>query len=186
MTIETPAYTVERRDGPVEIRSYQGYILAQVDVKADYDEALSIGFRTLAHYIIGHNRKRSDIAMTEPVSEELISSPEKIPRAAPVTREIAGDRLYRISFTMPSQYTLQTLPEPEDRTIQFREVKNRRFAALRFSGRVNEHLEQEKTDELKKWLAANGIKPRSNFIVAQYDHPAIPGFVRRNEIIVDI
>ncbi|MGA2677284.1 MAG: hypothetical protein ABSE83_10365 [Methanobacterium sp.] len=30
------------------------------------------------------------------------------------------------------------------------------------------------------------IKPKSNFIVAQYNNPLVPGFLRKNEIIVQI
>lgn len=220
MVTESPSYTVESRDGDVEIRKYKDYLLAQVDVKVDYDEAMGIGFRTLAHYIFGGNRRRSDIPMATPVSEEIISGhqkipmttpvmeelltepekihmatpvvqealkgPEQIPRGMPVTEEKTDELVYRISFTMPSQYTLETLPEPEDKSIMFREVKDQRAAVLRFSGRVRESLEQEKIEELKFWLARHGIEPRSNFVVAQYNHPAIPGFLRRNEIIVTI
>ena len=124
--------------------------------------------------------------MTVPVTEEVLDESEKIAMTVPVTEENAGSEIYRISFTMPSKYSLETLPEPEDKRIKFKEEKNQRMGVIKFSGRVNEKLSQEKIEELKKLLNKNSIKAKSNFIVAQYNHPAVPGFLRRNEIIVKI
>ncbi len=216
--VKSPEYTVEKKEDKVEIRRYPDYLLAQVDVSAEFDDAIGVGFSILAHYIFGGNKKRSSIPMTTPVTDETISSekiamtapvteeavekPEKIPMAAPVIQEEVAEsekiamtapvteeeveKVYRISFTMPANYTLETLPEPEDKRIKFKEVENQRTAVLRFSGRVKEKLAREKIQELKNWLQKNDIKPKSGFIVAQYNNPAVPGFLRRNEIIVEI
>ncbi|MGB9371731.1 MAG: heme-binding protein [Halobacteriota archaeon] len=188
--IETPPYKVEKKGDSIEIRTYAAYILAQVDVESDFDGALRNGFEILAHYIFGGNRKKEPISMTAPVSEEIpmvapVTS-EKISMTAPVTEEQAGERAHRISFAMPSRFTLETLPEPLDKRITFKVVESRRTAAIRFSGRVHEKLAGQKTEELTDWLARNGIEPKSNFVVALYNPPFIPGIFRRNEIIVDI
>jgi DNA gyrase inhibitor GyrI len=87
---------------------------------------------------------------------------------------------------MPQDYTLETLPEPNDHRIMFKEIKNQRVAVLRFSGRVKEKMAYEKIETLRQWLDKKSLSPQSNFIVAQYNNPAIPGFLRRNEIIVEI
>ena len=105
---------------------------------------------------------------------------------APVTEEQAGEGVYRVSFAMPSRFTIETLPEPQDTRITFKVVEGRRTAAIRFSGRVHEQLALQKTEELRAWLLRNGIVPKSNFVVALYNPPFIPGIFRRNEIIVDI
>ena len=200
---ESPTYILERKDEKFEIRKYPDYILAQVDVEADFDSAIGIGFSILANYIFGGNKKRKSIPMTSPVSEEKIEGSEKIPMAAPVTQEplngsekitmtvpvieeSAGENIQRISFTMPSKYTLETLPEPDSDRIKFKAVKNQRTAVLRFSGRVKKKLAMEKMEEMTVWLKKNHLKPKSNFIVAQYNNPAVPGFFRRNEILVEI
>ncbi len=200
---ESPSYKVEKKDGNFEIREYDDYILAQVDVEADYRNALGMGFSILANYIFGGNKKKSKIPMTTPVAgvnvsgsekitmtvpvtEESVSGSEKITMTVPVTEEKAGKEIYRISFTMPSKYTLETLPDPDDGRIKFKEEKNQRMAVIRFSGRAKEELSTKKINELKIWLDKNNIEPRSNFIVAQYNHPAVPGFLRKNEIIVKI
>lgn len=198
---ESPAYLLESKEDNFEIRRYPDYLLAQVDVEADFDGAIGIGFSILANYIFGANKKRSSIPMTTPVSMEKILGSEKIPMAAPVTQEVPSERInmavpvteekqedniHRISFTMPQNYTLETLPEPNDHRIIFKEIKNQRVAVLRFSGRVKEKMVYGKIDKLREWLNEKGISPQSNFIVAQYNHPAVPGFLRRNEIIVEI
>jgi len=197
MAIETPLYTVEKKEDSFEIRAYSSYILAQVDVESDFDGALRNGFEILAHYIFGGNRKKESIAMTAPVSEETVPDSEEIPMmapvtsekismTAPVTEEQAGERAHRISFAMPSKFTLETLPEPQDTRITFKVVESRRTAAIRFPGRVHDKLATQKTEELRAWLSRNGIEPKSNFVVALYNPPFIPGIFRRNEIIVDI
>jgi hypothetical protein len=63
---------------------------------------------------------------------------------------------------------------------------SRRTATIRFAGRVHEKLATEKTEEFKAWLSKNGLTPKSNFVVVLYNPPFIPGFLRRNEIIMDI
>ncbi len=178
---ETLAYDVEQKDGSFEMRKYGHYILAQVDIEASFDKAIVKGFRILANYIFGGNKKRSQIAMTAPVVEES----EKIEMTTPVTEEREGN-FQRISFAMPSKYTIDSLPEPDDKRIHFKEFKNQETAVLRFKGRVKEKLATEMVEELKRWLYKNHIEPKSNFMVAQYNHPAVPGFLRRNEIIVEI
>lgn len=174
---------------------------------ADYDQAIGMGFSILATYIFGGNKKSHKISMNAPVSGENISNSEKIPMtapvteeavevvggesenipmAAPVTEEESGEHTYRISFTLPSKYTLDTLPIPDDERIKFKEIRNQKMAVLRFKGRVNHKLATEEMAELKKWLLKNNIKPKSNFIIAQYNNPAVPGFFRRNEVMVEI
>jgi len=195
--VETPSYKLEKKEDGFEIRTYAAYILAQVDVESDFDGALRNGFEILAHYIFGGNRKKESISMTAPVSEEKVSGSEEIPMmapvtsekismTAPVTEEQAGERVHRISFAMPSRFTLETLPEPLDKRITFTVVESRKTAATRFSGRVHEKLAAQKTEELSDWLVRNGIVPNSNFVVALYNPPFIPGIFRRNEIILDI
>ena len=195
--VETPSYKLEKKEDGFEIRTYAAYILAQVDVESDFDGALRNGFEILAHYIFGGNRKKESISMTAPVSEEKVSGSEEIPMmapvtsekismTAPVTEEQAGERVHRVSFAMPSRFTLETLPEPLDKRITFTVVESRKTAATRFSGRVHEKLAAQKTEELSDWLVRNGIVPKSNFVVALYNPPFIPGIFRRNEIILDI
>lgn len=198
---ETLSYEVEKKETNFEIRKYSDHVMAHVDVDAPFDDAMNIGFRILAGYIFGNNKKRSNIemtvpveeerrssekiSMTSPITEETLKESEKIRMTTPVTEE-ATENIHRISFVMPSKYSLDTLPEPEDSRIKFEEVNEVRMAALRFKGRVKEKLANEKIEQMKDWLKEHDITPKSNFIVAQYNNPAVPGFLRRNEILVEI
>lgn len=76
------------------------------------------------------------IPMALPVTQEPLKESEKIAMTVPVIEEASGEKIHRISFTMPSKYTLETLPEPDDERINFKEVKNQKTAVLRFSGRL--------------------------------------------------
>lgn len=130
--------------------------------------------------------KSEKIPMAAPVTQESSEDSEKISMTAPVSEETYGKKIHRISFTMPSKYTLETLPEPDDPRIKFKEVKNQKTAVLRFFRRVKKKLAYEKMEEMRKLLSKKNLNPISNFIVAQYNNPAVPGFLRRNEILFEV
>jgi hypothetical protein len=186
MSTEQPAYVTLRINGDFETRRYNGYIMAMVEVRSDFDDALNRGFRALFNYIAGHNKTRAKIPMTIPVTEEIVQSSEQIPMTAPITSEEVDEGTYRIAFVMPGRYTLDTLPEPDDRDIHFIEVPEHEAAVISFSGHSHESKVQEKIKELSDWLRENNLTPKSAYRLARYDPPWVLGFLRHNEIIVDI
>jgi hypothetical protein len=186
--VKEPSYRIMKEDGKVEIREYQPYIMAQVAGTGDFQGAMYSGFMKLFNYISGKNTNRSKIKMTVPVTEEQVTdvtASEKIPMTAPVTQERSGN-MYIISFIMPENYNMDTLPVPEDRSITFRQVPAHKSAVLKFSGRMKQDLADKKIAELTAYLAKNGLEAKSNFLMAQYNPPWIPGFMRRNEVIVQV
>jgi len=186
MSIETPQYDILKKDGNFEIRKYQEYINASVEIESDYENALGEGFRILADYIFGNNRAKTNIEMTAPVTERAAGS-KKIEMTAPVTSAKVGEgKRYLISFTMPAKYTLESLPEPTNKTIFIHKVEPHKAAVLKFSGYINEKSTLRKTQEMEAWLKKNSLQAKSGFIVAQYNPPWIPGPFRRNEIIADL
>lgn len=183
---ETLGYNILQQDGDIELRQYNSYILAQVESISDMKDATYSGFMKLFNYISGNNINKAKIAMTIPVTEEQVSVSQKIPMTAPVTTEKSSGNAYVTSFVMPSNYTIETLPEPKDKGITFKQVPEHRAAVITFHGRMNESLAEKKIEILKQWLAKNDLKPKSNYIMAQFNPPWIPGFMRKNEIIVEI
>ena len=132
MAIQEPKYTVAKKDSDIEIRLYEPFIVAETVVDTtDFDEASNEGFRRLAGYIFGGNKVRQKIAMTSPVITE---QSKKIAMTAPVETERRGSSV-RIAFTMPSEFTLETLPVPNDSSVTLRQVPGRKLAVIRFSGR---------------------------------------------------
>ena len=130
--IEEPSYTlIEKRDG-YEIREYASYIVAEVEVDGDMRTALSSGFRQLAGYIFGGNTAKTSISMTAPVMDTMRAS-ENIAMTAPVMDRLSNTGMHIVAFTMPSQYTLATLPKPDNTNIHFRTVDKSRRAVLRYS-----------------------------------------------------
>ena len=186
MSAEEPASVTLRRNGDFETRRYNGYIVAQVEVRSDFDDALTRGFRALFNYINGGNKIRSKIPMAVPVTEEIVQRPEQIPMTALVTSEKVVEGLYRVFFIMPGKYTLDTLPEPDDREVHFIEVPEHEVAVINFSGHSHERKVQEKIKELSEWLRENNLTPKSAYRLARYDPPWVLGFMRHNEIMVDI
>ena len=178
---ESPNYRVADTIEAVEIRDYEPYVVAEADVDGTIEEAGNQGFRILAKYIFGDNRGNTKVAMTAPVSQERARS-EKIAMTAPVTQERAGDR-FTIQFMMPTKYTIETLPKPNDARIRFREIEGRRLAAIQYSGRWTEQNYQEHLDELVQTLRRYGYDPVGEPVWARYDPPFKPWFMRRNEIL---
>lgn len=186
MAIEIPKYKVLKKERVFEIRQYDTYITASVKVdEKDYNNATNQGFRYIADYIFGNNTKKSNISMTAPVLQEEKSTSEKIAMTVPVS--IAKDEnIYKISFVMPSKYTLETLPVPNNRKVFLTKVPTFKAAVISFSGLVNEKIINKKTEELKKWVKQQKLKDTNLIQTARYNPPWTLWFLRRNEIIMKI
>ncbi len=178
---DSPKYSVVRTLGDVEIREYLPYLVAETMVDGNPDSAGNQGFRILAKYIFGNNRGSRKIAMTAPVSQEKVEG-MKIAMTSPVTQEKAGQQ-YMIQFMMPSEYSLEQLPEPNDSRITIRQIPSRSFAALRYSGTWSQRNYQKHLTLLLDALRAAGYEPIGEPIWARYDAPFKPWFLRRNEIL---
>ena len=119
MAIEEPKFTVSLHEGAFETRDYPAVVAAEVTVTGDQKGAASKGFRLLAGYIFGGNTRRQSIAMTAPVAQERAG--EKIAMTAPVT-QTPSDGAWVVRFTMPSRYSLATLPQPNDPRVKLRNI----------------------------------------------------------------
>ena len=185
MATEEPEYTVIEQSGAFELRSYSPMILAETRVPGSMDDASSAGFRLIADYIFGNNTSRDGgnekISMTAPVTMEPAS--EKISMTAPVSIE-QEDGQWRVHFVMPSQYTMETLPRPNNPAVTLREVPARNNAVIRFSGFTGEDKIAAKTAELMTWLDNKGITPIGQPELARYNPPWTLPFLRRNEVMV--
>ena len=185
MAAEEPAYTLVERMGSIEIRDYPALIHAEVSVPGDRQEAMRRGFQPLANYIFGGNQPQSEIAMTAPVTSSR--SGQSIAMTAPVTSERpeAGGA-WTVSFIMPSEWTMQTLPAANDPRVRLRQAPPRRVAVVQFSGVMNERRSERHLAELEAFLDERGLKAQGEPVYAAYDPPWIPGPFRRNEIWIEI
>ena len=177
--IEEPKYTVVRQYDGFEIREYAPYLVAEVVVPGPAEEAGNQGFRILAGYIFGKNQGERKISMTAPVAQA--PAPIKIEMTAPVS-QAAVKGGYVVQFTMPGEYTLETLPEPLDPQVKLREVSGGRFAVIRYSGTWSERNYQEHLEKLERGIEAAGLRTTGSPIYSRYNAPFVPWFMRRNEI----
>ena len=177
--VEEPAYTVEERDGDIEIRRYAPRVVAETEVTGTRDGASREGFRRIAGYIFGGNHRREKIAMTAPVSQR--GAGERIAMTAPVSQRGAGDR-WTVAFTMPSAQTLRTLPTPDDARVALRLAPAQRVAVVRFAGSTDDAAVRARTEALARWAAARGLRTQGDAELNRYDPPWTPPFLRRNEV----
>ena len=179
---ETPKYSVIRKDHEIEIRRYPAIIQAEVIVnEARYQSAIEKGFNVLAGYIFGNNVSKQKIEMTSPVQA---SRSEKIAMTTPVT--ITGEYSFTVAFIMPAAYTLDTLPKPKDDRVRLTLIPERTLAAIRFSGYFQQDSIQKNKQHLSNWLQEQGIESEGEFIVAGYNPPWVPGFLARNEVMIQV
>jgi len=186
--VEEPAYEVLEQDGAFELRRYPALLAAETTVTgADFESAGDVAFGRLFRYISGDNTTRTEIAMTAPVEQARRGGGEKIAMTAPVEQAREGG-VYRVAFVVPRKYNRDTVPQPTDPRVRIREVPARSIAAWRYSGRWTEENFREHERELRGKLAALGLKaePGDSAIIARYDAPFMPWFMRRNEVLVPL
>ena len=148
----------------VEIRRYHPCVIADVIVEAPYSQAASLGFRPLVTYI-----SQNKIAMT-----------------APVLQESTDSRSWIISFVMPAEMTVRDLPNPQNSKVRLRTLSEQLSAVLAFTGLAPSSKIQEKELELQAVLAKESLTPIGALRIARFDPPWKPGFLRYNEVILDL
>jgi effector-binding domain-containing protein len=183
MAIEKAEYKVLEREGDIDVRQYEPHIVAVTIVEGDFEEIGNEGFRRLADYINGNNRKKQSISMTAPVTQE--ASSEKIAMTAPVGQERAGGK-WRITFVMPNEYTMDTLPEPLDSRVTLKEEPGQLMAAIRYSGTWSRAGYEKHKAILEEFIERRGLTVIGEPVWARYNPPFLPWFLRRNEVLIPV
>lgn len=183
--VEQPDYQVVAQEGAIELRDYPRLVVAEVTRRGDRKSAVNAGFRPLADYIFAKERAGESIAMTAPVTQERA----RIAMTAPVTQSAAngdGSDAWVVRFIMPAEYDLESLPAPQNPDVRLDVVPPTRRAAIRFSGVATDSLLAEQEALLRDWLARNGLPAGGAATFAYYNDPFTPGFLRRNEVLLDL
>jgi SOUL heme-binding protein len=116
---EEPSYTSRPLVDGVEIRRYGPRIAAETTIAANEEAARNAGFRRLAGYIFGRNHQDRRIDMTAPVAQQLDQRiSQKITMTAPVAQSSAGKQGWIIRFYMPAEWTMESLPTPNDERVR--------------------------------------------------------------------
>lgn len=180
--IETIKYEVLKEDGAYETRQYEKHILAEVEVTGTAKEAGNKAFRLLFKYISGANELKESVGDNPEIQQK---KSVKIAMTAPVNQEKSGDK-WLVSFVMPSNFTLETLPKPKNDKVKLKEVAERKMAAMRYSGTWSEKRYEEHKKKLEAWLKKESLTAKSEAIWARYNSPFSLWFMRRNEVLIPI
>lgn len=176
---EEPDYEVLGTIGKAEVRRYAPYVVAEVVLETSAEEAGTQAFPILAGYIFGKNKGERKLAMTAPVTQT--AAPVRMDMTAPVTQALVPGGV-RVQFVLPKGVTLGSAPEPIDPRVQLREEPAATRAVIRYSGRWSQANDLEHLGELKASLEAAGVATQGEPVLARYNPPFTPPFMRRNEI----
>ncbi len=166
MAIEKASYKVIIKDRNFEVRLYDPMIVV---VSQENDLKGTSGFNQLFSYISGRNKESRKIAMTAPVINYLDNDQSAI------------------AFVMPKAYkNSEELPQPLQSELQLKEIPERYVAAITFSGNIKQEIIEKKKHQLIEWLKEKQITVIGSIELARYNPPFIPGFIKRNELLVEI
>jgi hypothetical protein len=164
---EQHKYQVLKTYDNFEVRKYEPAIFSNVKMRSKtYEESSGKGFRVLAGYIFGGNKTNESIAMTSPVTMEL------------------GETM-TMKFMVPKGYDMNSLPEPNDKSITFEKQPEKIIAAIRFDGWASDEKISKHIELLRDALAKAEIKHTSTFSYLGYN-PPYEVINRRNEIVVEL
>ena len=181
--VEQAKYEVlEAKDG-FELCLYAPHIVSETTVEGERKQAINEGFKKIAGYIFGDNAGAAKVAMTAPVTQEAVG--QKIAMTAPVTQQDAGGK-WKVQFVMPAEYTLATLPKPNDNDVKLRQVQAKKFAAVTFSGIANEESLARRTAELDAFIKDKKLRAVGTPVHAYYNPPWTLPPLRRNEVLVEV
>jgi hypothetical protein len=155
--------------GGIEIRDYPEHHRVSVDVAAGLSDAGSLGFRPLVSYISGNNSSAQSIAMTAPVLQTPQDSSHQV-----------------VSFVLPSAEADRSWPQPSDPRVQIERRPSCLVAALRFRGYWRVEEVKKRARELLSALESSEFRPVGEPFFARYNPPTTPGFLRRNEVLVEV
>jgi hypothetical protein len=165
---EEQKYTLVRKYRDFEIRFYPSATLATINSNAKtYRDLSGPGFRKLAGYIFGGNESKTKISMTAPVQMDI------------------NDSVSKMSFVMPSIYTKENLPKPDDPNVRIEKTTDEYVAVIRFGGYASDKDLKFYSEKLKNLLKENNINYTGNYRFLGYN-PPFQFIGRRNEIIVSV
>ena len=162
-------YTVVSGGTGFEIRHYPAYLLVQVHEPGEFFQAGNRAFQPLFNYIAGGNQAGQKIAMTAPVIQEQV-----------------GNDTHVVSFVMPKDFDIETIPAPSSRNVSIVSVDEHFAAAIKFSGSWNSQRFAGKGEELLAAVKSAGVVTIGSLYWARFDPPFKPGFMKHNEVLIKI
>jgi hypothetical protein len=168
MTEKQP-YSVLKRYAEMELRDYPAGMQIETEVKGDFINAGSMGFRPLVNFISGNNKARQAIAMTAPVIQESVTSSR-----------------HKVRFVMPEAMDRSSTPTPTDSNVKAIEVPAHLAAARKFGGSWNKEKFEREGAKLLEEVSKAGLVSEGNLYWSRFDPPWKPGFLKHNEVLIRV
>jgi len=168
---ETIPYEITGKTGEIEFRKYPSIVLATTD-----SDGNDTGFNLLFAFITGNNRSQNKISMTSPV----ITS-RQIAMNSPVVSDANS-----MSFVMPPGKSRDDIPDPLDSRVRITALPAREVAIIRFRGYARQDEVEAAERRLLEGLKKAAIEPVGSPFLMRYNPPWTPGFLRRNEMGIEI
>jgi hypothetical protein len=115
-----------------------------------------------------------------PMTAPVITS-QKIPMTSPVVSDATS-----MSFVLPAGKTREETPDPLDSRVRIVTLPEREVAVIRFTGYASPQDVDAVTSRLQDGLKKTGIETVGQPFLMRYDTPWMPGFLRRNEVGIEI
>lgn len=121
--------------------------------------------------------------MTAPVAQQRGTT---IAMTAPVAQSAGSPGEWTIRFLMPSKWTMDSLPTPNDERVRLTVTPPATVAVLSFTGDRGTQAVSRRTDELLTALRDSDFEPDGEPAAWFYDPPWTLPFRRRNEIAIPV
>lgn len=174
--LETPEYTALLKRSGYEVRSYKPYTVAEAPMPSGAGPASGAGFMELAGYIFGGNDAGESMEMTTPV---LSSAGQRGGGGD-------GEGGARMAFVMERRFTPEQLPRARSGQVSARVEPPRIRAAVTFGGFPLDFEVERAERELRAALVRDGLQPEAGYLLARYNEPTVPPWLRRNEVLITL
>jgi hypothetical protein len=91
-----------------------------------------------------------------------------------------------MAFCLPLKYSIDTAPIPISPKVNIELIPERILAVLRFSGKTNEERIRQYSQKLRRNVEKEKLQTSGGLILFRYNSPFTPGFLRRNEISIEL
>jgi hypothetical protein len=162
---DDPAYRLLHTLGhQIEIRRYAACAVAEVFVPGPPHESRERALPMLTDYLAGENLGAYTLTVTSPVTHSALD----------------GGTLVRLA--LPAGMTPATAPKPRNARVVRRTVAGQTLAALRYSGRWSQAIDDAQLARLAAALGAAKLGWTGQPRYARYNAAWTPWFLRRNEV----
>jgi hypothetical protein len=162
MAIKTFPYTVLKQDNQFEIRAMDAYYV----VKSKNVERLGYqGFDACFRYISGDNQASKSYSMT-----------------APVINRLDDTVMVDTAFVLLGS---DTPPQPNHQAV-IEKIESTCMVVYKFKGNINDNTIKTSLEALETYINAQELTIKDGPWLARYNPPFIPGFLKRNEMMMEV